>query len=138
MTEHGNGLLPRLAALLLELAEATLALTDESDPKTEAASKPATAPPFAGPDGLGAGIGIGRADAARGLLVHRVEVIDNRVTEYRILAPTEWNFHPNGVVAAGIAGDALAQVADDAELMRRAALYVTAVDPCVGYALSVS
>ena len=142
--EHGNGLLPRLAALLLELAEATLALSGESDPETACACEPATALQLAGPNGpngpngFDAGIGIGRAEAARGMLMHRVEVADGQVTSYRILAPTEWNFHPKGVVAAGLASSGLAQLSDDAELMRRAALYVTAVDPCVAYALSVS
>jgi hypothetical protein len=125
--EHGNGLLPRLAALLLELADAIVALTDPSQapPLPELAHRHAD------------GIGLGSADAARGLLVHRVEVADGRVKLYHILAPTEWNFHPHGVVAAGLAGGDLARLADDAELKRRAALYVTAVDPCVAYALSV-
>lgn len=126
-TEHGNGLLPRMAALLLELADAIVALTD-----------PSQAPPLPEPAASQAdGIGIGSADAARGLLVHRLEVADGRMMSYQILAPTEWNFHPDGVVAAGLAGGDLARLADDAELKRRAALYVTAVDPCVAYALSV-
>jgi len=126
-TEHGNGLLPRLAALLLELADALVGLTDPP----QAPPLPELAPSYAD------GIGVGSADAARGLLVHRVEVADGRVTSYRILAPTEWNFHPDGVVAVGLADGDLARLADDAELKRRAAFYVTAVDPCVAYALSV-
>ena len=125
--EHGNGLLPRLAALLLELADAIVALTDSP----EAASQPGPAASEAD------GVGIGCAEAARGLLMHRVEVADWRITSYRILAPTEWNFHPDGVVAAGLVGGNLARIAEDAELKRRAALYVTAVDPCVAYSLSV-
>jgi len=135
-TEHGNGLLPRLAALLLELAQTAVMY------EQEAAVGPGTGPVFGASGAQDAsgphGIGIGHAQAARGLLVHRVEVLDGRVASYRILAPTEWNFHPRGVVATGLADSGLARLADDAELKRRAILYVTAIDPCVGYALSVS
>ncbi|MGB5834699.1 MAG: nickel-dependent hydrogenase large subunit [Thiohalocapsa sp.] len=124
--EHGNGLLPRLAALLLELADAMVALVGEtpSDPQPDLVTQEQ--------------VGIGVANAARGLLIHRVELADGRVTSYRILAPTEWHFHPNGVVAAGLSGSGLHRMADQTELKRRAALYVTAVDPCVAYAISVS
>jgi coenzyme F420-reducing hydrogenase alpha subunit len=69
--------------------------------------------------------------------MHRVELADGLVAGYRILAPTEWNFHPAGVVVAGLAGSNLARLPDDAELKRRAALYITAVDPCVAYDLIV-
>jgi len=82
-------------------------------------------------------IGIGSAEAARGLLVHRVSIIDGRVAHYQILAPTEWNFHPQGVVAQGLAAIARSG-AEGPELERLARLYITAVDPCVDYQLSVS
>jgi hypothetical protein len=128
-SEYGNGLLPRLAALLLELADALVSLTGESPsaPMPEAPSTPSAVP----------GTGIGIADAARGLLMHRVELADGLVARYSILAPTEWNFHPAGVVAAGLAGSDLARLPDDAELKRCAVLYITAVDPCVAYDLIV-
>ena len=119
----GNGLLPRLAALLVELAAAASELR-----------RPPPATPSPAVEPTAEGIGIGAAEAARGLLVHRVEVEDDLVRSYRILAPTEWNFHPDGVVAAGLAG----LFADAADLERRARLYVTAVDPCVDYALSIA
>ncbi len=127
--KHGNGLLPRFAALLLELAEALVALTAErpSEERLRAEAAPVA--------DAGDGIGICAAPAARGLLVHRVELADGVVASYRILAPTEWNFHPAGVVASGLAESGLARLSDDAELKRRAALYITAVDPCVAYSL---
>ena len=121
--ESGNGLLPRLAALLVELAAAASEL-----------SRPPPVPPRSSSFDDADGIGIGAAEAARGLLVHRVEVENELVQSYRILAPTEWNFHPDGVVAAGLAGLPV----DAADLERRARLYVTAVDPCVDYALSIA
>jgi hypothetical protein len=81
--------------------------------------------------------GVALADAARGALLHRVEVADGLVQRYQILAPTEWNFHPDGVVAQGLERIARSGVGGT-ELERLARLYITAVDPCVEYRLSVS
>ncbi len=50
------------------------------------------------------GSGIGLAETARGLLLHRVQVERGLVTDYRIVAPTEWNFHPGGPLAQGLNG----------------------------------
>lgn len=133
LAEQGNGLLTRLAALLVELALSATRLTAKmcaSDVRCSGASADlATECP--------AQIGIGSAEAARGLLVHRVSIIDGRVARYQILAPTEWNFHPQGVVAQGLAAIA-GSGAKGPELERLARLYITAVDPCVDYQLSVS
>jgi coenzyme F420-reducing hydrogenase alpha subunit len=81
------------------------------------------------------GSGIGTAEAARGRLVHGVEIEDGLVKRYRILAPTEWNFHPEGAVAQG-----LAHIAGlpDPYRERIARLFITAADPCVGYELRLS
>lgn len=52
---------------------------------------------------LGRGEGIAWTEMARGLLVHWVRLEDGpqgpRVADCRVLAPTEWNFHPRGVLA---------------------------------------
>ena len=79
---------------------------------------------------LPAGVGLAQVQAARGLLVHRVAIQAGRVADYRILAPTEWNFHPQGAAALGLA---TLPDADDATLRRLAGLFVTALDPCVAY-----
>lgn len=71
------------------------------------------------PEASGAGLGV--VEAARGRLFHWVEVKDGRIARYQILAPTEWNFHPRGPLALGLAG----QVPDHARLL------VAALDPCV-------
>jgi hypothetical protein len=55
------------------------------------------------------------------------------VADYRILAPTEWNFHPRGVVAVGL--DAIAARVRGPELGSLARLFVAAVDPCVDFDL---
>lgn len=134
---YGNGLLPRLAAVLLELAR-TLAALEQAAASCSAGASTAAGIPARSSARTGAAIGI--AQAARGLLVHRIAGAADRVTRYHILAPTEWNFHPRGVVAEGLAAIArdLDGRADDALLQRWAALYITAVDPCVAYRLEIT
>lgn len=78
--------------------------------------------------------GLGWIEAARGRLVHRVKLEAGRISDYRILAPTEWNFHPQGVVAQGLTG----LHADTPQAARTAADWlVGAIDPCVAYTLAV-
>jgi coenzyme F420-reducing hydrogenase alpha subunit len=145
---HGNGLLPRLAALLVELARdsAALAAAPLDAPLDAPVGAPAVAA-LAPVSGTAMVAGIGAAPAARGLLVHRLELLrgaapeTTRVLGYRMLAPTEWNFHPEGVVAKGLADIAAAGPADAGRPDRigaRARMLITAVDPCVDYRLSVS
>lgn len=118
---YGNGLLARFAAVLREVADITLQLERFG----ETAFEPASA--YGGD-----GIGLAQVSAARGLLVHRLVLRDGRVYDYRIAAPTEWNFHPDGVVAQGL--KALRAV--DADSLRRQAEWlINAVDPCVAYRL---
>ena len=80
------------------------------------------------------GTGIAQVEAARGRLVHRVELDGDRVQRYQILAPTEWNFHPRGVLAQGVKGLA---VSNKALLRRQTELLINAIDPCVGYELQI-
>jgi coenzyme F420-reducing hydrogenase alpha subunit len=72
---------------------------------------------------------------ARGLLVHQVEIHgaggEARVAACRVLAPTEWNFHPQGVVAQRIAAMDTGRLAEDTE--RRVRLLMAAFDPCVPF-----
>ncbi len=114
---HGNGLITRLAARLLELALLPTQINRQA-PGEGAASHP------------GPGEGLAQVEAARGRLIHWVRLAEQEVVDYRILAPTEWNFHPQGLVARGIA--ALGR-GDLATRKRQAALLVNAVDPCVDY-----
>ncbi|MDR3369196.1 nickel-dependent hydrogenase large subunit [Rhodoferax sp.] len=42
-------------------------------------------------------------EMARGLLLHWVQLDDHgRVADYRVVAPTEWNFHPQGALAQAL------------------------------------
>lgn len=126
--EYGNGLLTRLVARLVELARIPAAM--RALVMQTGAARPADVS-----TALPAGIGIGQVVAARGQLVHRVVLEDDGcVRRYQILAPTEWNFHPAGVVARGLAR---LPDTDAAGLQRQAAMLINTVDPCVGYDLQV-
>lgn len=124
---HGNGLLPRLAATLVEVAE-------RLDGFRRALEGAEPLPGLLGASPV-PGAGIALVPAARGLLVHRAAVAGDRVTGYRILAPTEWNFHRQGVLAEGLAG---LPPSDPETLRLLAGLLVTVVDPCVDYHIALS
>lgn len=57
-----------------------------------------------------------------------------RVRLYHIIAPTEWNFHPDGVVVKGIMDLAVAQ---PEHAITKAERFIHAADPCVRYAIEV-
>jgi Ni,Fe-hydrogenase I large subunit len=124
---HGNGLLTRTAARLCELAvihQRIVSMARNLNGRSINAAPPAPA--------TATGVGLAQVEAARGRLVHRVELEGPRVRRYQILAPTEWNFHPNGAVARGLMG----LPADD-RLEERVGLLIQSVDPCVGWRLEV-
>jgi hypothetical protein len=126
----GAGLLSRLAALLVELAGMPERVRDLS--REMLAVEAGELDPVGG--GMDSGVGVAQVEAARGRLVHRVELDHDCVRRYRILAPTEWNFHPAGAAAQGL----MHLPAQDTTVLRRlAALLINAVDPCVGYDLRV-
>lgn len=116
----GRSTLVRFAARLTELAR--LACDD-----------PAPAP-LAGGLALVPGRGLGWVETARGLLLHAIELDGGRIAHYRIVAPTEWNFHADGPVKGGLAGVHELSAAD---LRRRAEWLVQSLDPCVTYRLQI-
>ncbi len=77
---------------------------------------------------LAAGEALGWVHSARGLLVHRVRLQAERVDDYRILAPTEWNFHPKGALPQALDG---APATDHAMLQAHAMRLIHSLDPCV-------
>jgi hypothetical protein len=76
--------------------------------------------------------GMAGVETSRGLLLHIVRLDDGQVGQYRIIAPTEWNFHPDGPLAQALTG--LSDGADIADAARQVAL---SLDPCVDYGLSL-
>ena len=74
---------------------------------------------------LGTGQALAWCEMARGLLLHWVRLdVAGAVQDYRVLAPTEWNFHPEGALAQTVA----ALPVDDVTAARTLA---AAYDPCV-------
>ncbi len=116
----------RFAARLLELSNAPAELWRLLDGGAEERLMGALSPE--------PGVGIGWAETARGLLIHRAEVAAGRIVRYRIVAPTEWNFHPDGALTMGLLGQ---PAADDEAARRHAELAVLALDPCVPYTIEV-
>jgi uptake hydrogenase large subunit len=84
---------------------------------------------------LAAGSGFSVTETARGMLLHRVELEGETVVRYRILAPTEWNFHPQGALVRGLEGR---PAASEADAVAAARLLIHSLDPCVGYRVQVS
>ncbi|MFO1338546.1 MAG: hypothetical protein U1F53_09965 [Burkholderiaceae bacterium] len=88
---------------------------------------------------LGGGQGLAWAETARGLLLHWVRLQDSadglRVADCRVVAPTDWNFHPRGVLADALS--ALPRQRDAAGLDADARLLALAFDPCVPFEVDV-
>lgn len=83
---------------------------------------------------LGAGRGIAAVETARGTLVHDVVLERGRIARYRVAAPTEWNFHPQGAFPRGMLGRTARNAG---EVHEAAALLAHALDPCVAYDVEV-
>jgi coenzyme F420-reducing hydrogenase alpha subunit len=124
--DRGNGLFTRLVARLIDSRDFVAEMREQAS-RLEAH-------PGAITPGTASGAGLGIVECARGRLVHRVAVAVGRVTDYKILAPTEWNFHPEGPLARGLAG---AGVGSGTAIDQAIGLFVTALDPCVGCDLTV-
>jgi len=127
---RGDGVMTRLVARLLELASipARLRCLLAQVAASQAGDVRGKATPQA--DGLG----LAQVEAARGRLIHRLELGQGVIRRYQILAPTEWNFHPQGVAAQLL--QAL-PAEDEARLRRQADLLINAIDPCVRYEMTV-
>lgn len=81
---------------------------------------------------LGPGESIAWVEMARGLLLHHLQLDGRgesaRVASCQVIAPTEWNFHPDGAVARTL--EQLPR-AFPVEEKRRLDLAIAAYDPCV-------
>ncbi len=120
----GSGLGPRLVARLVELARLPGELRDFIGERNDAV------PSSVGCDG----VGWSAVEAARGLLVHAVELKNGVIANYRILPPTRWNFDPEGV-----ANRCLMKIdgIDDDSRLYQANLLVNTIDPCVAHEVRV-
>ncbi|MDZ7590438.1 MAG: nickel-dependent hydrogenase large subunit [Rubrivivax sp.] len=124
VARDGHSAATRLAARLVELASL---LADLPCPTGNADGWVRAWP-------LGPGTGLAAVQTARGLLLHQAWLVQGRISDYRIVAPTEWNFHPQGALFRGIVGT---EAPDEATLVARTSLAVHALDPCVGFRIEV-
>ncbi len=119
IAERGRGSGARLLARLLELARLPRRLRGGGFPVVRA--RP-----------LGDNTGVAAVETSRGLLIHVVRLENYRVGDYRIVAPTEWNFHSAGALAQSLMG-----LAPGDDLLDRARLVAQSLDPCVAYGVEV-
>jgi len=118
----------RLGARLAELIALAL------DTPAEAA-----APLMSGGLPVAPGEGLAWVEMARGLLVHAVRLDGRdagaRIEACRVLAPTEWNFHPEGAIAL-----ALASMPGQPEPVQRRCIraLMAAYDPCVPFEIEAA
>jgi coenzyme F420-reducing hydrogenase alpha subunit len=119
--QFGKGIYTRMIARLCEIADLMDTLQQFFQGKGGLITPISTA------------IGLAHTDAARGRLSHYVQLEDSSVKRLFILAPTEWNFHPQGVAA-----NSLCNLYAPEDLRLQADLLIHAIDPCVGYQLNIS
>ncbi|MCC6332841.1 MAG: nickel-dependent hydrogenase large subunit [Myxococcales bacterium] len=117
VSAHGHTVLTRLLAVLVDLH----ALVGTVTAAAEVLEPSKGHAPAERDSGQGAGV----ADTSRGRLAHAVELTSNTVVHWRQVAPTEWSFHPFGVLREALLG------APAEDLARRAGLLVLSLDPCV-------
>ena len=111
----GNGTGARLLARLVEFAVLVERLSSDLAPRHGAVR-------------TRDGSAVGWVETARGLLMHAVALDDGHIADYRIVAPTEWNFHPDGAFTHGTLG----LRGDGARLDARVRRIIASLDPCVG------
>jgi Ni,Fe-hydrogenase I large subunit len=80
------------------------------------------------------GEGVAVVRTARGTLMHHVRIADELVADYAIVAPTEWNFHPDGAFAQDLRG---LDEHDAGRLTQLAHIEALSLDPCVPFRIEV-
>ncbi|MCX7176466.1 MAG: nickel-dependent hydrogenase large subunit [Proteobacteria bacterium] len=125
LLHYGRGARPRLLARLMDLARCARYIADGADAAAATTIDACSVAP---------GIGVASVETARGTLLHRVRLEDERVAEYTLVAPTEWNFHPRGAFASLLFG---APGTDGESLRRHASALALALDPCVPYQIEI-
>ena len=127
------GVTGRYASRLLYLAQKITKLADfnsSSDTGNDTVIKPIT-----GQFCLEKKTSLGWVQTARGLLVHLATIQKDEINQYFIVAPTEWNFHPQGTLEKIMLHSSF----KSPELAKKAVkLAVIALDPCVEFNVGVT
>lgn len=119
----------RLSARLAEIAEAAELVTAPKADRDRLASHWVTSGRV---DSL---TGYAAVESPRGRLHHLVRLDeDGRIAAYAILAPTEWNFHPEGPLVATLVRNRFER---DGGGARRAERIAGLFDPCVGFEVRI-
>ncbi len=80
------------------------------------------------------GFSLGWVQTARGLLVHMANIQEDKIIQYSIVAPTEWNFHPEGALNKMLIHSHFSST----QLAEKAVkLAILALDPCLEFNLGV-
>ena len=116
--KSGSRALVRLLARIMDVAEMARGNTA---PRLDVASTMADT-------------GMAVVRTARGLLMHHVRMAAGQVADYAIVAPTEWNFHPDGAFAQDMCGVA---ETDEESLKQLAQIEALSLDPCVAYEVEI-
>lgn len=122
---HGLGLLARFCAQILDGLDLPVRLN------AAAAALPGGYGVTVA--GRGGGTGCGVAHTSRGPLAHWVRLVDDQVADWRFVAPSEWNFHPDGPLARSIQSAPRPHDPD-----RALRLLVAAFDPCAPCQITVA
>lgn len=115
---YGYGILTRQIARLIDLAKTPSAI--EQKLKMPNTYKNIT--------------GFGQVETARGRLTHSAIVDHGVIADYKILAPTEWNFHPAGALFKSLQS---LPASGEIELRSMAGMIIEAIDPCVAFQVRV-
>jgi hypothetical protein len=119
IAQRGRGVGARMLARLLELVALPARLTGAAPARVRAWH-------------LGDESGLAAVETSRGLLLHVVRLRAGKVADYRIVAPTEWNFHPHGPLVQALTG-----LAASSDIAARAGLVAQSLDPCVTFGIDV-
>jgi hypothetical protein len=90
----------------------------------------ASGAPFPVASAGGAGWGVGQTLTARGVLTHAVHVVDGKVSNYRVQAPTDSFFADASALSSLLANLRFASLEQARRVLNQAIL---ALDPCVPY-----
>lgn len=132
LSMHGSGLLARVAARLVDADACIEHLAGGCVERAAGKGLVRIASASA------AGWGVGLVDSARGTLIHAATLDGGRVSEFRILAPTEWNFSARGAVVRSLEALGLDHARLENDPGRCADLIACAFDPCVAWRVNVS
>jgi hypothetical protein len=83
----------------------------------------------------GENFSLGWVQTARGLLIHLANILADKVSQYFIVAPTEWNFHPEGTLNKTLIHSHFSSTQFCEKAVK---LAILALDPCIEFNVGVA